>query len=153
LIPDVKQEILIVAEEGREEEVVTRMARVGYDYCIGYLKGGIDAWKNAGKEIDRIRNISAEDLSKSTNPDIIDVRKPAEYAEGHISGASNFPLDYINDSISTIDKTRTNFIHCAGGYRSMVFASILKARGFQDVVNIEGGFKSIQETGLYTIVK
>lgn len=153
LIPDVKQELLIIADEGREEEVVTRLARVGYDHCIGYLKGGIEAWKAAGKELDQIENISATALAAVENADIIDVRKETEFEQEHIKNARNIPLDYINDHLSAINRDTTQYIHCAAGYRSMAFASILKARGFENVVNVTGGFKAIKETNQFDIAK
>jgi hydroxyacylglutathione hydrolase len=150
LIPDVKQEILIIADEGREEEVITRLARVGYDFTIGYLKGGFDAWKNAGKETDSITSVTADELAqKMQNGDvhILDVRKYSEYASEHIPDAVNAPLDYINDSMTKVDKNKTYFVHCAGGYRSMVFASILRARGYENLIDVKGGFKAIKESG------
>lgn len=152
LIPDVKQEILIVADKGREQEVITRLARVGYDYCIGFLAGGIDAWIASGKEIDQIDTISAESLSAIAQPHILDVRKESEYESGHIKTARNMPLDYVNDHLNDIDRTHTQYIHCAGGYRSMVFASILKARGFDNVVNVMGGYKSIAESKKFDLI-
>lgn len=153
LIPDVKQELLIIADEGREEEVVTRLARVGYDYSIGYLQGGIEAWKAAGKQLDHIENISAAALSAIKDADIIDVRKETEFEQEHIQNAQNVPLDYINDHLAAIGRDKTQYIHCAAGYRSMAFASILKARGFDNVVNVTGGFKSIKENGQFDLVK
>jgi glyoxylase-like metal-dependent hydrolase (beta-lactamase superfamily II)/rhodanese-related sulfurtransferase len=153
LIPDVKQELLIIADEGREEEVVTRLARVGYDYCIGYLKGGIEAWKAAGRELDHIENISATKLAAVKDAAIIDVRKETEFEQEHIKNAHNAPLDYINDHLSAINRDKTQYIHCAAGYRSMAFASILKARGFENVVNVTGGFKAVKEANQFDIVK
>jgi len=151
LIPDVKQEILLVTPEGREEEVVTRLARVGYDHALGYLKGGFNAWKNSGKEIDTIKSISAEELASilDRNPDapVLDVRKKSEYYAEHIPTAENLPLDYINDSMAQIDKNKTYYVHCAGGYRSMIFASILRARGFENLVDVAGGFSAIKNSG------
>ncbi len=149
LIPDIKQPLLIVADEGREEEVVTRLARVGYDYAFGFLKGGFDAWKNAGKEVDAIESISAAEFSKQSlteELEIVDVRKPSEYQSEHVKNALNLPLDYINDHLAEFKKDRTLYLHCAGGYRSVIAASILKARGWDNLVNIEGGFKAIAET-------
>jgi glyoxylase-like metal-dependent hydrolase (beta-lactamase superfamily II)/rhodanese-related sulfurtransferase len=152
LIPDLKQEILLVTEEGREEEVVTRLARVGYDYTIGYLKGGLEAWKNAGKETDSIKSIPATELENAFNADknikIVDVRKDGEYKAEHVETATNAPLDYLNDYLAEIPKDETVYLHCAGGYRSMIAASILKARGFENLVNVAGGFKAISETNL-----
>lgn len=150
LVPDLKQHVLLVANEGTEEEVITRMARVGYDHTIGYLEGGFETWKKAGKEVDSIENVPAVelgdiDLEKDT---IVDVRKPTEFAEGHVAGALNLPLDYINDVMEEFPKSGKMFIHCAGGYRSMVAASILKSRGFDDIANVEGGFGAIQKAGV-----
>ncbi len=151
LIPDINQPILIVADEGREEEVVTRLARVGYDNAIGYLQGGIAAWQNAGKEIDSVENIDAGNLANLNGANILDVRKETEYNAEHIEGAQNTPLDYINDRMSDIDRDKTWYIHCAGGYRSMVFASILKARGYHNLINVTGGFKAIKDTGKFKV--
>ncbi len=154
LIPDIKQEILLVTDEGREEEVVTRLARVGYDFTIGYLKGGIKAWKDSGKEIDSIESISAADAAKraaSGEGEIIDVRKNSEYLSEHIENVENAPLDYINDSMTKLNKDKTYFIHCAGGYRSMIFTSILRARGYDNLIDINGGFKAIKESNEFKI--
>lgn len=149
LIPDIKQPILIVAEDGREEEVVTRLARVGYDNAIGYLKGGIDAWKKDGREMDKIESISPEtfaSLHSEQSPSVVDVRKPSEYLSEHVEEAKNLPLDTINEHMEEFSKEKTQYLHCAGGYRSVIAASILKARGFENIVNIEKGFKGISET-------
>ena len=152
LIPDLKQEILLVTEEGREEEVVTRLARVGYDYTIGYLKGGIEAWKAAGKETDNIKSIPVVELERAFNADrnikIVDVRKDGEYKAEHVETASHAPLDYLNNHLGEIPKNEPVYLHCAGGYRSMIAASILKARGFDNLINVEGGFKAIAETSI-----
>lgn len=149
LIIDLKQPIVLVTDEGRAKEVVTRLARVGYDNVLGYLEGGIEAWTKAGKEIDQITSISAQDLEQElTNNElnVLDVRKPNEFKSEHIVGASNFPLDYINDNIDELNRDTTYHIHCAGGYRSMITSSILKARGFHNLVEIAGGFKAIAAT-------
>jgi rhodanese-related sulfurtransferase len=157
LIPDVKQEILIVAEPGREEEVVTRLARVGYDYCLGHLEGGVDAWLKEGKEIDSIPSIDAKELSeildRDANARILDVRKKSEYDSEHVVDAENAPLDFINDSMSQIDPEKTYYTHCAGGYRSMVFVSILRARGFDNLVDVAGGFKALKESGRFKVTE
>lgn len=153
LIPDIKQEILLVTDEGREEEVITRLARVGYDFTIGYLKGGMDAWKKAAKEVDTILSITPGELaetSKKAVVNLVDVRKQSEYESEHVMAAENLPLDFINDSMLKMDKTKTYHIHCAGGYRSMIFISILKARGFQNLIDINGGFKAIKESNLFS---
>lgn len=150
MIPDIKQQILIVAEEGREKEVVTRLARVGYDYCIGYLDGGFDAWKKSGKQIDTIVSVGAEELKKEINKNkdtlVLDVRKESEYDAGHITHAENAPLDFINESAKRVDPNKTYYVHCAGGYRSMIFISTLRARGYNNLIDVKGGFKSIKET-------
>jgi len=155
LISDINQEILIIDEEGREEEVVTRLARVGYDHAIGYLKGGVEAWKKAGFEVDSIESIDADELAKRQAQDpsirILDVRKVSENYSEHIIGSENLPLDYINDNMSAIDKDKTYYVHCAGGYRSMVFISILKARGFDKLIDVKGGFKAIKESGKFNL--
>lgn len=151
MIPDIKQQILIVDEPGREEEVITRLARVGYDYTIGYLQGGIEAWKKAGKETDTIESISADELSalmkEEKNINVLDVRKQSEYESEHVKDAENAPLDFINDSMMKIDKDKTYYVHCGSGYRSMIFASTLKARGYENLVDVKGGFKAIKESG------
>ena len=155
MIPDLKQEILVVAEEGREEEVITRLARVGYDYSIGYLKGGFDSWKNAGNEVDSITSITADELAKIQEDDssinILDVRKNSEFLSEHVVNAENAPLDYINDSMLKVDKNKTYYVHCAGGYRSMVFNSILRARGYDNLIDVAGGFKAIKDSGKFKV--
>ena len=152
LIVDLKQPILLIVEEGREEEVVTRLSRVGYDNTIGFLVGGIEAWSAAGKEVDAIESISAEEFANRMNGeiDVLDARKNSEYQSEHIDNKNvvNFPLDNINLNMDQLNKTTEYHIHCAGGYRSMIAASILKARGFEKVVDVAGGFKSIKETTL-----
>ncbi|RAJ02445.1 glyoxylase-like metal-dependent hydrolase (beta-lactamase superfamily II) [Chitinophaga skermanii] len=151
LIPSVKQEILLITEPGREEEVITRLARVGYDYTIGYLKGGFAAWQSAGKEIDAIPSVPAIELKDIDPANILDVRKASEFNSEHIIGATNVPLDYINDELPILDKQKTYYVHCAGGYRSMIFNSILRARGYDNLVDVQGGFKSIKESGNFNI--
>ncbi|WP_266206190.1 MBL fold metallo-hydrolase [Pontibacter kalidii] len=152
LIPDIKQHLLLVTDEGREEEVVTRLARVGYDYTIGYLKGSFDAWKQAGKEVDTISSITAETFANRFEQDnaikVVDVRKPGEFQAEHVETAQSAPLDYLNEHLTELPKDETMYLHCAGGYRSMIAASILKARGYENVVNVEGGFKAIAETNV-----
>lgn len=149
LIVDLDQPLLIVAEEGREEEVVTRLARVGYDNALGYLKGGFKAWKEAGKEVDTIVSISPEEFEKKMETDIkvLDVRKASEYDSEHIASdkVQNFPLDFVNLNMEQVNKNTEYHIHCAGGYRSMIMASILKARGFEDVIDVAEGFNGIKE--------
>ncbi|MCX2739024.1 MBL fold metallo-hydrolase [Pontibacter anaerobius] len=152
LIPDIQQPILIVADQGREEEVVTRLARVGYDNAIGFLKGGFQSWKDAGQEVDTIQSISAEEFAKryeqNSTMKVVDVRKPSEYQAEHVETAQSAPLDYLNEHLAELSKDEDLYLHCAGGYRSMIAASILKARGFDKLVNVEGGFKAIAETNV-----
>ena len=155
LIPDIKQEILLVTEPGTEEEVITRLSRVGYDHVIGYLQGGIDAWRNAGKELDSISSISVAELAdlkaKNSAVNILDVRKNSEFSSEHILDAENAPLDTINESMAMIDKDKTYYVHCAGGYRSMIFVSILRARGYDKLVDVKGGFKEIKASKKFEI--
>ena len=154
MIPDIKQEILLVTDEGRENEVITRLARVGYDYTIGYLKGGFEAWKKSGKEVDQIKSIDVNELADimAKEPvNVLDVRKNSEYLSEHMLDAENLPLDVINDSMAHINKNKTYYVHCAGGYRSMIFNSILRARGYDNLVDVNGGFKAIKESGKFKV--
>ncbi len=155
LIPDVKQQILIVADEGREKEVVTRLARVGYDYAIGFLKGGINAWRHSGKEIDSIisldSNQAIHQLQNSNKTNIIDVRRINEFNSEHIEGALNIPLENINENMASINKDKKYFVHCASGYRSMIFISILKARGYDNLIDVKSGFKDLRKSGQFKL--
>jgi hydroxyacylglutathione hydrolase len=155
MIPDIRQPILLITEPGTEEEAITRLSRVGYDSVIGYLRGGMEAWKNAGKELDSVSTISADELAKLLAKDpsiqILDVRKKSEYESEHIIGAENAPLDFINESMAMIDKDKTYYVHCAGGYRSMIFISVLRARGYNNLIDIQGGFKAIKETSRFKV--
>ncbi len=153
LIKDVKQEILLVAPEGREEEVITRLARVGFDHTIGYLKGSFDAWKNAGKEIATIDSISAEDFKSKVEIDhhpIFDVRKSSEFEAEHLNDGKNTPLDFLNEHLAEFPNDETFYIHCAGGYRSVIAASILKSRGIHNLIDVAGGFGAIKKAGMQT---
>lgn len=150
LIPDIKQAILLVTDEGRNEEVLTRLSRVGFDGAVGYLEGGFTAWKNAGKETDEIKSVSAEklaEISKAAEVSILDVRKANEFLSEHVEEAINLPLDYINENFNSIDKNKTYFVHCAGGYRSVIFNSIMRSRGYDKLIDVAGGFKAIKENG------
>jgi glyoxylase-like metal-dependent hydrolase (beta-lactamase superfamily II)/rhodanese-related sulfurtransferase len=148
LIPDVKQEILLITETGKEEETVKRLARVGYDYVIGYLDGGIEAWINAGKEVDSIGRITADEFATqfSENPIVIDVRKPGEFSGEHVEDAISIPLDFMNDHMAEFPKEHPFILHCAGGYRSIIAGSILKSRGFNNFVDVIGGYGAISKT-------
>ncbi|MCA6065650.1 MBL fold metallo-hydrolase [Chryseobacterium sp. RG1] len=153
LIADVKQPIVLVTNENEEEETITRLSRVGFDHVLGFLKGGFEAWKNSGKEIDSIHRISAkqfEDEIKNKTVKIIDVRKESEYNAEHIDEAYNKPLAYINEWMTQIDQEEHFYLHCAGGYRSMMAASILQARGYRNFIEIEGGFNAIAQTDIPT---
>lgn len=155
LIPDIKQEILLVTEPGREQEAITRLARVGYDHTIGYLEGGFASWKKAGRTTDTLPSVTTEEfasaLNKNPDAQILDVRRKSEYDSEHVVNAINAPLDYINESMLLVDKHKTYYVHCGGGYRSMVFASILKARGYDNLIDVAGGFKAIKESGKFKI--
>jgi hydroxyacylglutathione hydrolase len=148
IFKDVKQPLLLLVEEGCEEEAVTRLARIGFDNAHGFLKGGIVAWKAAGKEVDAIETVSAEAFAdKAENLNIIDVRRKSEYDSEHVEGAVNHPLDYWQDHLASLDKNKTWHVHCAGGYRSMIFVSILRAMGYTNLVDVAGGFGAIKQTG------
>jgi hydroxyacylglutathione hydrolase len=151
LVKDIEQAIVFIADPENTNEVITRLSRVGYDNIIGYLEGGFEAWKNAGKEIDQIKSISAEEffirwkLSKE-KLHVKDVRKESEYEAEHVAEAESVSLAYLSHNMEAFSKTKTNYIHCAGGYRSMVAASILKSRGFDNVIDIKGGYAAIAKT-------
>jgi hydroxyacylglutathione hydrolase len=153
LVTDLKQPILFIADEGKEEEVVIRLSRVGYDNAVGYLKGGMAAWKEAGFDTGKLKEISAEEFATLYEMDnkhinLLDSRRKSEFDSEHLAGAENFPLDFINNNMSQLDRNKKYYIHCAGGYRSVIMSSILKSRGYDNVVNIHGGYKALSQTGL-----
>jgi len=150
LIMDVKQQLLIVTPEGREEETITRLSRVGFDSVLGYLDGGITAWKNAAFETDSITSISPEQFASEFTPQItvVDARKPGEFEAEHIPGAKNIPLDFVNNHLSEIPDNDDFYLHCAGGYRSVIMASLLKSRGFHNIINVEKGISGIRKTDI-----
>ena len=153
LIKDITQPILLVVPEGKSEEAVTRLARVGYDNTIGYLDGGIESWINAGKKRDQITSITANEFEQHTKNEtvnVLDVRKDGEYQSMHLRGNNiqHFALDYINKQLDLISSDKKYYIHCAGGYRSVIAASILKANGFHNIVDIAGGFATLKNTNL-----
>jgi glyoxylase-like metal-dependent hydrolase (beta-lactamase superfamily II)/rhodanese-related sulfurtransferase len=151
LIVDVKQPILIVAPKGREEEVITRLSRVGFDNVVGYLDGSFVAWKKDGLEYDTISAISAEDFKnryEEIKDVIFDVRKEGEYIAEHVEQAHFTPLDFLNDYLSEFPDNKTFYLHCAGGYRSVIAASILKSRGIHNLVDVAGGFSEIKASGI-----
>ncbi|WP_334113272.1 MBL fold metallo-hydrolase [Paucihalobacter sp.] len=151
LITDIKQPVLLVVPEGRSQEAVTRLSRVGYDNTLGYLHGGIEAWQKSGRDTETLQSIPAKILESKIDDEgtnILDVRKDGEFISSHIENAQHLSLDFINENMNEIDKNKTYHIHCAGGYRSVIAASILKARGFRNLVNVEGGFAAIKETNI-----
>ena len=159
LIPDIKQTILLIADEGREEEIVTRLARVGYDNTIGYLKGGFEAWKNAGEPVDMVIDVEADELMMDIPNDsklvVLDVRKPTEFADGHLKNALNIPLNEMNDPgiIAELEEDQNYYVHCAGGYRSVIAASLIKRQGIHNLRNVLGGWSKIKEQAKAEIVK
>jgi rhodanese-related sulfurtransferase len=150
LIPDIKQELLIITPVGREQEAIVRLARVGYDNVLGYLRGGFNAWVEGGKETEKIDTISVTALESrmlsSRDFTILDVRKPGEWSAKHVDGAMHFPLDFINNHMTDISRTEKYVLHCRSGYRSTIAASILKARGFDHLVNVHGTFDQIENS-------
>jgi len=151
MIVDVNQPILLVADEGKAEDAVTRLSRVGFDNVLGYLEAGIEAWKLAGKELDTVNRITAEQFAAKVNvkeDTIVDVRKETEYSAEHIKEAYNKPLASINEWIKDVNPQEFFYLHCAGGYRSMVAASILMARGYRNFAEVEGGFNAISKTNV-----
>ncbi len=151
LIADVEQPILLVAPIGMEKEAVTRLSRVGFDGTLGYLDGGFDAWKNASMEYDTVSQVNADGLKKAIEtekPPVFDVRKESEFLSEHIIDAVNTPLDYINDHLAKFPDNKLFYLHCAGGYRSMIASSILKSRGIHNFIDVKGGFAAIKEAGV-----
>ena len=150
LIGDVKQPLLLVTPEGREQETITRLSRVGFDQTLGTLKGGFVTWKNSDKEIDSIHSVTAEEFKENSTDSspIFDVRKPGEYTSEHLPKAKNTSLDFINQYLSEFPEQENFYIHCAGGYRSMIAASILKSRGIHNLIDVKGGFGAIKQTGM-----
>jgi glyoxylase-like metal-dependent hydrolase (beta-lactamase superfamily II)/rhodanese-related sulfurtransferase len=151
LIPGVEHPLLIVADPGREDEVVTRLARVGFENVYGFLNGGFESWMKEGREFDTVPSVSPSVLErkmKKSNVALIDVRKTGEYQAEHVETAVNIPLDVLNQHLSGIPKDQEVFIHCAGGYRSMIACSILRARGWDNIIDVDGGFKAIAQTSI-----
>ena len=153
MIGDVSQAILLITPEGREEETVTHLARVGFDNTLGFLEGGLEAWKNEDNVIDSIDGIDSNSLkvlSEKENLPLFDVRKPAEYLSEHLPDAKNTPLDFINEHMNDFPSGSTFYIHCAGGYRSVIAASILKSRGIHNLIDVKGGFGALKKSGMKT---
>ncbi len=151
LIKDVKQPILLIVDDGKEKEAITRLSRVGFDNVLGYLGGGVGAWKKAGKPVDQINTITAEKLAEQEHTDttvIVDVRKPSEYTAEHMAIADNYPLSDINNHLKSFDTDEIVHIHCQSGYRSVIAESILKSRGVHNIIDVTGGFKALAQTGM-----
>ncbi|PQJ77059.1 MBL fold metallo-hydrolase [Polaribacter glomeratus] len=148
LIKDIKQPILLVTPQGKEEDTITRLSRVGFDNVIGYLDGSFASWQKADKEIDTLQSVSVDVLEEKINKNalVFDVRKPGEFESEHVKIAESTPLDFLNDHISEFPKKEDFYVHCAGGYRSVIAASILKARGFHNIINVAGGYAAIKNT-------
>ena len=149
VIGDVKTPLLLITDEGRELETVTRLTRVGFDHLLGHLSGGFESWKSAGKEVDTVNRITAAQFAaelKVGESKVVDVRKESEYRAEHVDEAYNKPLDFINDWFAEVANEEAFYMHCAGGYRSMIAASILKARGIHNFKEVEGGFGAIAKT-------
>ncbi|HYG52267.1 MAG TPA: rhodanese-like domain-containing protein, partial [Flavobacteriales bacterium] len=134
--------------EGKEHEAVLRLARVGYDNTVGHLKGGIDTWKAAGRALDHVENITAEGLAQLNPPHIVDVRKPGEFEAGHVAQAVSYPLDFINDHLNDLHKGHNHYVHCKSGYRSVIAISILKKQGYTGLVDVLGGYSSMEKTNI-----
>ena len=151
LVPGVDHPLLLIAPEGREEEVITRLARVGYTNVLGFLKGGVASWIQAGKETDSITGVDVAEFASVLADEkipVLDVRKPSEYQAEHVEGAINTPLDFLNDHMSAIPSEGKAYVYCAGGYRSMIALSILRSRGWRNLIDVRGGFKAISETSV-----
>ena len=147
LIKDVKQPIVLITPEGKEEETITRLSRVGFDNTLGFLKGGIDAWKKTGNETESIQSVTPEVLEQNiANATVIDARKPSEFEAEHIENATLIALDTLNENIASVPKDKTFYVHCAGGYRSVIWASIMKSRGYHNMINVEKGMSGIRNT-------
>ena len=154
LVKDIQQPILLVTPEGKEEHTITRLSRVGFDNVLGYLKGGFTSWESANKEVDSIPSVSATTLEQKIeeNALVFDVRKPGEYNSDHIEGVPNTPLDFINSHIAEFPTDKEFYVHCAGGYRSVIAASILKARGYHNVIDVDQGYADIMKTNIKRVV-
>ena len=151
LIADTKQPILLVAPEDKIKETVIRLSRVGFDNTLGYLDGGFEAWRKAAKEYDTVSSVAAKKLKTALTKEkipVFDVRKETEFTAEYLEGAINTPLDFLNDHLAEFPKEGIFYVHCAGGYRSMIAASILKSRGIHNLIDVQGGFKAIKEEGL-----
>lgn len=149
LIEDINQPIVLITPEGKEEETVTRLARVGYDMCLGHLAGGFESWRHAGKPVATIESVSAESIKDKINDlPVVDVRKPGEYVAEHLENADHVALDYMLETTGDLDPNKEYYVHCAGGYRSVIAISLLKQKGFKHLIDIAGGFGAIKKAGI-----
>ena len=147
LIENIHQKIVLIVPEGKEEETVTRLSRVGYDNTVGFLKGGVDTFKTEGGTLNTIKSIPATELAENhTNCNIIDVRKPGEFKAEHVENATHYALDFMNNDLKKLDKDTTYHIHCAGGYRSVIAISLLMQNGYTKLIDVAGGFGAIAQT-------
>jgi len=148
LIKDIQQPILLVTPQGKEADTIIRLSRVGFDNVLGYLDGSFASWKKLDKEVDTLESVSVDVLEQKINESalVFDVRKPGEFASEHIKIAESTPLDFLNNHISEFPKKKKFYVHCAGGYRSVIAASILKARGFHNVIDVSGGYAAVRKT-------
>lgn len=153
VIENINQKIIFISEPGREEEVITRLSRIGYDNVLGYLEGGFEAWEKAGKETDSIESIDISEFENRYIQDpeinILDVRRAGEFESEHVKSAQNLPVDYIHGNLHEASDTKKYYVHCAGGYRSVIFASIAKSEGYNDLINVEGGFGKIKQSDVF----
>ncbi|MFT5010928.1 MAG: hydroxyacylglutathione hydrolase [Pseudomonadales bacterium] len=153
LIKDVEQPILLIVEDDAIEEAITRLSRVGFDNILGYLDGGLENWKKEGKEVESLESISADQFAAQVEKDgrkIFDVRKPGEWDTEHLPDAENTSLGELNNHLAEFPKEDRFYIHCAGGYRSVIAASILKSRGIHNMIDVKGGFDAIKKTEMKT---
>ena len=149
LIEDIQQPIVLIVPEGKEEEAVTRLSRVGYDNTLGYLKGGVAAYEAAGKALQTITSVPAEEVAKKYGEiSIVDVRKPGEYQSEHVENATHYALDYMNEDLHKLDKNETHYVHCAGGYRSVIAISMLMREGYTNLIDVAGGYGALKQTGI-----
>lgn len=149
-----KQKLIYVCEAGRENEIATRLARIGFDNALGFLEGSMDAWTSAGMPTTSMPSVTAEEFAKKVNfnnDKVLDVRRKSEYDSEHVVQALNLPLDYFDENLQSISNEVKTYVHCAGGYRSMIFASLAKSKGFDNLVNVKGGFKTIKDQGVLDI--
>ena len=154
LIKDIQQPILLVTPQGKEADTIIRLSRVGFDNVLGYLDGSFASWKKMDKEVDTLESVSVDVLEQKINESalVFDVRKPGEFASEHIKIAESTPLDFLNNHISEFPKKKKFYVHCAGGYRSVIAASILKARGFHNVIDVSGGYAAVRKTTIQRTV-